>query len=192
VALDAPADAHILFDEIERLWPGMVFGLGNIDCFRLPPPGRDRYRGVRIGLTAVKGLASRRTGAKGVAVNRISKALHSSARVLCERRSWIARRGEISAASTTHSLHGRDESVVRSRPGFPGCPGDLEIIPVVSRCPLRLSVIHAPRALAGGAIAQIAARRFFEGLAVGPAQIDAITYAAPTPMLLGRASARLM
>ena len=173
VALDAPGGfAHILFDEIERLLARHGLGLGNIDCFA-SAAGPGSFTGVRIGLTAVKGLAEANRR-KAVAVSNLQALAFFGSRPL---RAPVldARRGEIYGGVYDASLHlVRDESVVSFEAWISGLPrGDLEIITSGFALPPQpYPVIHAPRALAG-AIAQIAARRFSEGLAVDPAQIDA-------------------
>src|ERR1700689_520214 len=55
---DAPAEgfAHVLFDEIARLLARHGLGLGDIDCFA-SAAGPGSFTGVRVGLTAVMGLA---------------------------------------------------------------------------------------------------------------------------------------
>jgi len=173
VALDAPGGfAHILFDEIARLLARHGLGLGNIDCFA-SAAGPGSFTGVRIGLTAVKGLAEANRR-KAVAVSNLQALAFFGSRPL---RAPVldARMGEIYGGVYDASLHlVRDESVVPFEAWISGLPrGDLEIITNGFALPPQpYPVIHAPRALAG-AIAQIAARRFSEGLAVDPAQIDA-------------------
>lgn len=48
--------AHVLFDEIARLLARHGLSLGDIDCFA-SAAGPGSFTGVRVGLTAVMGLA---------------------------------------------------------------------------------------------------------------------------------------
>ena len=177
VPLHAPDGfAHILFDEIARLLARHSLGLANIDCFA-SAAGPGSFTGVRVGLTAVKGLAeaNRRNA---VAISNLQALAFFGSRAL---RAPIldARRGEIYGA-----VYDAEFRVVQAEAVMPfeawiaglssALPqGDLEIVTNGFALPAQpYPIIQAPRALAG-AIAQIAARRFSEGLALDPAQIDA-------------------
>jgi tRNA threonylcarbamoyladenosine biosynthesis protein TsaB len=174
VALEAPSEgfAHILFDEIARLLGRHGLGFGDIDCFA-SAAGPGSFTGVRVGLTAVKGLAE--ANQRGVvAVSNLEALAWFGSRPL---RAPVldARRGEIYGAVYDASLRiVQDEMVMKIEAWIAGLPqGVLEIVTNGFVLPAQAyPVMQAPRALAG-AIAQIAARRFSEGLALDPAQIDA-------------------
>jgi len=174
VSLDAPAEgyAHILFDEIARLLVRHGLGLGDVDCFA-SAAGPGSFTGVRVGLTAVMGLAeaNRRNA---VAVSNLEALAWFGSRPL-RAPVFDARRGAIYGGVYDASLHiAQEEVVMPFESWIAHLPqGDIEIITNGFVLPAQpLPVVQAPRALAG-AIAQIAARRFAEGLAVDPAQIDA-------------------
>jgi len=173
VALEAPDGyAHMLFDEMARLLRRHSASLDDIDCFA-SAAGPGSFTGVRVGLTAAMGLAegNRR---RIVAVSNLQALAFFGSRPL---RAPVldARRGEIYGGVYDASLRiVQEERVVKFDAWISGLPlGDIEI--VANGFPLPAQphpVICAPRALAG-AIAQIAARRFSEGSALDPAEIDA-------------------
>jgi tRNA threonylcarbamoyladenosine biosynthesis protein TsaB len=174
VSLDAPAEgyAHILFDEITRLLARQGLGLRDIDCFA-SAAGPGSFTGVRVGLTAVMGLAEANR-CKVVAVSNLEALAWFGSRPL---RATVldARRGAIYGAVYDASLRIVQEEIVTPFESWIAhLPhGDIEIVTNGFALPAQpLPVIQAPRALAG-AMAQIAARRFAEGLSVDPAQIDA-------------------
>ena len=153
---------HVLFDEIKRLG----IDLNRIDVFAAAS-GPGSFTGVRVGLTAVKGLAEA-TGRKAVAVSNLQALASFGTRSL--RATVIdARRGEIYGAVYGSNLCIVQDEVVIAYPawraGLP--PGDIEFItagyPVESEF-----VTTAPRALAG-AIGKIAAHTTPKD----PAEIDA-------------------
>jgi tRNA threonylcarbamoyladenosine biosynthesis protein TsaB len=149
---------HVLFDEIDRLLARHGVALDEMDCFA-SASGPGSFTGVRIGLTAVKGLAEA-TGRKVVAVSNLQALASFGTREL---RATVldARRGEVYAAVYNAALEPVLEEVVMNFPAWLATlpEGDLE-------------VIKDPRALAG-AIGRIAASRFALGLAQDPAEIDA-------------------
>jgi tRNA threonylcarbamoyladenosine biosynthesis protein TsaB len=173
VPLEAPGGyAHVLFDEIARLLARHGLSLGDIDCFA-SAAGPGSFTGVRVGLTAVKGLAEANQR-RAVAVSNLEALAWFGSRPL---RAPVldARRGEIYGGVYDASLHVvREESVMPLEDWISALPqGDLEIVTNGLALPAQPHpVAQAPRALAG-AIAQIAARRFSQGLAVDPAQMDA-------------------
>jgi len=178
VALEAPAEgfAHVLFDEIARLLARHSLRLADIDCFA-SAAGPGSFTGVRVGLTAVKGLAEANQR-KVVAVSNLAALAWFGSRPL---RAPVldARRGEIYGGVYDASLRlVREEGVMPFEAWIAalsaGLPqGDIEIVTNGFVLPAQpYPVIQAPRALAG-AIAQIAARRFSLGLAQDPAEIDA-------------------
>ncbi len=177
VVLHAPGGfAHVLFDEIARLLARHGLSLARIDCFA-SAAGPGSFTGVRVGLTAVKGLAEANRR-KAVAVSNLEALAFFGSRAL---RAPVldARRGEIYGA-----VYDADLRVVQKETVMPleawiasllstVAPGELEIVTNGVALPAHpYREVRAPRALAG-AIARIAARRFSQGLARDPAQIDA-------------------
>jgi len=165
--------AHILFDEIHGLLGRHGLTLDNIGSFAAAS-GPGSFTGVRIGLTAVKGLAEA-VDRKVVAVSNLEALAWFGARPL--RAAVIdARRGEVYGAVFDASLRPvHDEVVTPFESWLASLPdGELEIITNGFELPgdVPFPIITAPRALAG-AIARIAADRFAAGLAQDPAEIDA-------------------
>jgi tRNA threonylcarbamoyladenosine biosynthesis protein TsaB len=160
VALLSPDGfAHVLFDEIERLLARHKIKIMDIDCFAAAS-GPGAFTGVRVGLTAVKGLAEA-THRKVVAVSNLQALAWFGTKPL--RAPVIdARRGDIFGAVYDADLRLVSPEVVmtyddwlRTLPA-----GDVELI------------THVPKQLAG-AIARIASARFQAGLAQDPAEVDA-------------------
>ncbi len=173
VAVESPDGfGHVLFDEILRLLSRHGLALRDLDGFAAAS-GPGSFTGVRVGLTAAKGLAEA-NNKKVIAVSNLEALASFGSRPL--RAPVIdARRGEIYGAVYDAGLQlVSDEVVMPFEAWFAALPpGDLELItcgftPTQNSWPL----IQAPRALAG-AIARIAARRFDLGLAQDPAAIDA-------------------
>ena len=191
VALESPDGfAHVLFGEIERLLARHTLSLEQLDAFAAAS-GPGSFTGVRVGLTAAKGLAEA-MGRKVVAISNLAALASFGTRAL---RAVVidARRGEIYGAVYDSALNlVCDEIVTPYDAWLAGLPsGDLEII--TSRCAITsvasdaianvasdaianvrkdARVIEAPRLLAG-AIGKIALRRFLAGLGEDPASIDA-------------------
>jgi tRNA threonylcarbamoyladenosine biosynthesis protein TsaB len=172
--LDSPGGfAHILFDEIHRLLTRHGLTLCDIDVFA-SASGPGSFTGVRIGLTAAKGLAEA-VERKVVAVSNLQALAWFGARPL--RAAVIdARRGEIYGAVFDSSLRPVREQVATPFENWLSSmpDGDLEIITNGFELPhaVPFPIVTAPRALAG-AIVLIAADRFAAGLAQDPAEIDA-------------------
>lgn len=151
--------AHMMFPEIERLLARHQLRITDIEGFAAAA-GPGSFTGVRVGLTAAKGLAEA-TGRKVVAVSNLQALAWFGTKPL--RAPVIdARRGEIFGA-----VYGADlrlvsaEVVMRYDDFLQTLPaGDVELITGV------------PEELAG-AVAQIAAARFEAGLAQDPSEIDA-------------------
>ena len=163
---------HVLFDEILRLLGRHHLRLDQLDGFAAAA-GPGSFTGVRIGLTAVKGLAEA-NGRKAAAVSNLEALAFFGSRPL---RACVidARRGEIYGAVYDTALQTiQDEVVMPFDAWVSQLPeGDLELIAGGFDPPLQPHpVIHAPRALAG-AVAAIATRRFELGQAQDPAEIDA-------------------
>jgi len=169
VALSSPDGfAHLLFGAIEELLARDRLTIRDIDRFAAAS-GPGSFTGVRIGLTAAKGLAEA-AGREVVAVSNLQALATFGTRAL---RATIidARRGEIYGAVYDSDLAlVQEEIVIPFDAWIAGLPaGDLEIVtggfPVAG---VSIPVIEAPRVLAG-AIARIAAQAH----ACDPAEIDA-------------------
>ncbi len=148
---------HILFSEIENLLARNNLKLADIDGFA-SASGPGTFTGVRVGLTAVKGLAEA-LSRKVVPVSNLKAMANFGTREL--RAPWIdARRGEIYGAvynATLELVHA--EMVMKHDAWLASLPSDVEIL-------------SEPRPLAG-AIGRIAAREFAAGRALDPAAVDA-------------------
>ena len=160
--------AHVLFSEIESLLSRHQLTIHQVDAFA-SASGPGSFTGVRIGLTAVKGLAEA-TGRKVMAVSNLqalaSFGTHALRAVVID-----ARRGEIYGAVYDADLNVvRDEVVMNYEAWLATLPtlgietGEIEIIDARQ--------FQTPRALAS-AIGKIAATRFDSGRAEDPAAIDA-------------------
>jgi tRNA threonylcarbamoyladenosine biosynthesis protein TsaB len=171
---------QILFPRIAQLLARHDRRLQDIDCFAgLAGPGS--FTGVRIGLTAVKGLAEA-TGRPAVAVSNLRALAWVGSREL---RATVldARRGEIYGAVYDAALRPVAAEVVMPFPDWlAGLPaGELEFLST-DFTPFRNAlagtrfegalVTTVPRALAGAA-ACIAASAWRAGAARDPAAIDA-------------------
>jgi len=182
VLLDSPDGfAHVLFGEIERLLGRHGLALDQLDGFA-SAAGPGSFTGVRVGLTAAKGLAEA-TGRKVVAVSNLqalaSFGTHELRAVVID-----ARRGEVYAAVYDSALNlVRDELVIKYDAWLTTLPwGDIQFNPEVdlefisAGFPITgvgdAPVMPESRALAG-AIGKIAAGRLAKGLAQDPSEIDA-------------------
>jgi tRNA threonylcarbamoyladenosine biosynthesis protein TsaB len=150
--------AHVIFVEIERLLARHQLTVRDIDCFA-SASGPGSFTGVRVGLTAAKGLAEA-TGTKVIAISNLQALACHGTRPL--RAPVIdARRGEIYGAVYNAELECVQEEIVTTyenwRASLP--VGEIEII--------------TERPLLAGAIALIASRQFAAGLGKDPAEIDA-------------------
>ena len=148
---------HVLFGEIESLLARNNLKLAAIDGFA-SASGPGTFTGVRVGLTAVKGLAEAMSR-KVAAVSNLKAMADFGTREL--RAPWIdARRGEIYGAVYRANLELlRAEVVMKYDAWLASLPADVEIL-------------SEPRPLAG-AIGKIAAREFAAGRALDPAAVDA-------------------
>ena len=163
--------AHILFQEIEALLARHHLRITDVDAFA-SASGPGSFTGVRIGLTAVKGL-SEATGKKVVAVSNLEALAWFGTRPL---RAPVmdARRGEVYGAVYSSTLQIVCGEVVTKLPlwleSLPA--GDLEIVTRGLELANSRPVVIAPRELAR-AIGSIAAERISQGLASTPSEIDA-------------------
>ncbi len=146
-----------LFQEIDTLLKRHSLTLSDIDGFA-SASGPGTFTGVRVGLTAVKGLAEA-LSRKVVAVSNLKAMAFFGAGEL--RAPFLdARRGEIYGAVYDASLAlVRDEVVMKYDAWVAALPAGAELI-------------SEPRMLAG-AMARIAAREFAAGRGKDPAAIDA-------------------
>ncbi len=149
--------AHVLFGEIEHLLARHNLRLADIDGFA-SASGPGTFTGVRVGLTAVKGLAEA-TSRKVAAVSNLKAMALFGTREL--RAPWIdARRGEIYGAVYNQALELiHDEVVMKYDAWLQSLPADVEIL--------------TDSRLLAGAIGTIAAREFAAGRALDPAMVDA-------------------
>ncbi len=189
-AIHAPDGfAHVLFQSIEGLLARHGVKLSDIEAFA-SASGPGSFTGVRVGLTAAKGLAEG-TGRKVIAVSNLQALASFGTRPL--RAPVIdARRGEIFGAVYDAALNVVQEEVIAPFPQWlANLPaGDIEIVSngflagaaagftvdgtaggTVS-LPAALPVVEAPRSLAA-AVGRIAARRLARGGGSDPAEIDA-------------------
>ncbi len=173
VALDSPDGfAHVLFGEIERLLARHALGLEQVDAFA-SASGPGSFTGVRVGLTAVKGLAEA-TGRKVVAVSNLQALAWYGSRPL---RAAVldARRGEVYGGVYNAALRPVEEEVVAKLADWLASlpEGDLEIVTHGLRIEgVARPVLEAPRSLAGS-IGHIAFDRLGRGEVLDPAEIDA-------------------
>jgi tRNA threonylcarbamoyladenosine biosynthesis protein TsaB len=149
--------AHVLFGEIERLLARNNLRLADIGGFAAAS-GPGTFTGVRVGLTAVKGLAEGMSR-KVVAVSNLKAMAWFGTREL--RAPWIdARRGEIYGAVYSASLDLVEAEGVTTYEAW------------LASLPAGVEILADSRPLAG-AVGTIAAREFAAGRAVDPVLIDA-------------------
>jgi len=180
VELDSPDGfAHVLFGEIEALLARAGVTIAEIAAFA-SASGPGSFTGVRIGLTAVKGLAEA-TGRPVVAVSNL-QALASFGAGPLRAVAIDARRGEIYGAVYNAELEPVQEEIVAKFDAWLASlpKGELEFIGIqktsadgpLAEAGVRSPLFDPPRALAG-AIGRIALDRFQRGLAQDSAEIDA-------------------
>jgi tRNA threonylcarbamoyladenosine biosynthesis protein TsaB len=164
--------AHVIFQEIEALLKRHGLDINQIEGFA-SASGPGSFTGVRMGLTAAKGLAEAR-GCKMVAVSNLAALAWFGTHPL--RAPVIdARRGEIYGA--VYDQAGeivQSELVCKLDKWLAELPqGDVELIPRFVTIPILPNHITvAPQSLAR-AIGAIAATRFAQGQAMDPADADA-------------------
>ncbi len=175
VTLHSPEGfAHVLFPAIEDLLARHALTFESLDGFA-SAAGPGSFTGVRVGLTAVKGLAEA-TGRKIVAVSNLQAlafyGTHALRAVVID-----ARRGEVYGAVYDSELNPVCGEVVAKLPlWLSSLPtGDLEFITQgfpIAEAHARGPIMEAPRAIAG-AVGRIALDQFLRGNARDPAAIDA-------------------
>jgi tRNA threonylcarbamoyladenosine biosynthesis protein TsaB len=167
---------HILFQRIEQLLARHNAKIDQMDCFAAAS-GPGSFTGVRVGLTAVKGLGEA-TGKEVVAVSNLRALAYFGTAPL---RATVldARRGEVYGAVYNDQLEIVAPEVVMKFPAWLATlpKNGFEFL-AVDFSPFRASidpnipVITAPRALAA-AIGHIAFTEYRHGRASDPAGIDA-------------------
>jgi tRNA threonylcarbamoyladenosine biosynthesis protein TsaB len=173
VVLDSPDGfAHVLFPEMERLLERHALTVSQIDAFA-SASGPGSFTGVRVGLTAVKGLAEA-AGRKVITVSNLQALAWYGSRPL---RAVVldARRGEIYGGVYDNNLQLIQEELVAELPVWLASlpQGELEI--VTQGFPLEVAafpLVRAPNTLAGS-IGRIAFDRLLSGEVLDPAQVDA-------------------
>ncbi len=171
--LDSPDGfAHVLFDEIERLLERHALSVSQIDAFA-SASGPGSFTGVRVGLTAVKGLAEA-TGRKAIAVSNLQALAWYGSGPL---RAVVldARRGEVYGGVYNAALQlVQEEVVAKLSVWLASLPqGELEI--VTQGFPLggvTAPIVQAPKALARS-IGHIAFERLLAWEVLDPGEIDA-------------------
>lgn len=166
---------HLLFDQIARILDRRGVRVQDVECFAAAS-GPGSFTGVRIGLTAVKGLAEM-TGKRVAAVSNLQAlALYGTG----DLRSVVvdARRGEIYGAVYSRDLNLYSPEVVMKFPDW------LRTLPatvteMISNNPAPfapfaagMTMVTAPRSLAG-AVGQIAWKRMQDRTTSDPADVDA-------------------
>ena len=164
--------AHVLFDEIELLLERHGLDVWKMDAFAAAS-GPGSFTGVRVGLTAAKGLAEA-TGRNVIAVSNLQALAWYGSRPL---RGVVldARRGEVYGGVYDNQLQLVQEEVVAQLPAWLASlpPGEPEIVTQgFSLGETAGPVIQAPKALAA-AISRIAIARLLSGDVKDPAEIDA-------------------
>jgi tRNA threonylcarbamoyladenosine biosynthesis protein TsaB len=173
VLLNAPEGfSNVLFGAIEALLARQAVTLPEIDLFA-GASGPGSFTGVRVGLSAIKGLAEV-LGKRVVAVSNLEALAEFGT---SEARATVidARRGEIYAALYDGAGRQTVPEVVLPFDRFLTMlpEGEIEWISQdFTPFPAQHRVVDAPRALAA-AIARIAIRRAAAGLAQDPAAIEA-------------------
>ena len=173
VVLDSPDGfAHVLFDEIKGLLERHSLNLSQMEAFA-SASGPGSFTGVRVGLTAAKGLAEA-TGRKVIAVSNLQALAWYGSRPL--RAVMLdARRGEVYGGVYNAALQVVQEEVVAALSlWLASLPqGEIEIVTQgISLSEAAAPVIQAPKALAG-AIGRIAFDRMLTCEVLDSAEIDA-------------------
>jgi tRNA threonylcarbamoyladenosine biosynthesis protein TsaB len=167
---------HILFQRMEQLLARHGVKVDQMDCFAAAS-GPGSFTGVRVGLTAVKGLAEA-TGKRVVAVSNL-RALAFFGTATLRATVLDARRGEVYGAVYNDRLEIVSPEIVMKFPAWlqtlPASQFEfiaVDFSPFVGSVDPSIPVITAPRALAA-AIGYIASTEYRHGRASDPAEIDA-------------------
>ena len=167
---------HILFRRIEQLLARHAVNLNQVDCFAAAS-GPGSFTGVRVGLTAVKGLAEA-SGKRVVAVSNL-RALAFFGTAPLRATVLDARRGQVYGAVYDDRLAIVAPEVVMKFPAWVATlPLDrfefiaLDFSPFRGSVDPAIPVITAPHSLAA-AIGCIASSEYQHGRASDPAEINA-------------------
>jgi tRNA threonylcarbamoyladenosine biosynthesis protein TsaB len=167
---------HILFQRIEQLLARHNVKVDQMDCFAAAS-GPGSFTGVRVGLTAVKGLAEA-TGKRVIAVSNL-RALAFFGTAPLRATVLDARRGEVYGAVYNDKLEiVAPETVMKFPAWLETLPRNgfeflaLDFSPFRASVDPNIPVITAPRGLAA-AIGHIAFTEYKHGRASDPAEIDA-------------------
>jgi len=167
---------HILFQRIQQSLARHDVNVDQLDCLAAAS-GPGSFTGVRVGLTAVKGLAEA-SGKRVVAVSNL-KALAFFGTAPLRATVLDARRGEVYGAIYNDRLELVAPEVVTKFPVWlemlPACPFEFiatDFSPFRASADPKIPVIEARRALAA-AIGHIASTEYQSGRARDPAEIDA-------------------
>ncbi len=167
---------HVLYQEIEKLLGRHAVAVGEMDCFAAAS-GPGSFTGVRVGLTAAKGLAEA-TGRRVVAVSNL-RALAFFGSAALRATVLDARRGEVYGAVYDDRLEVVSPEVVmkfadwlKTLPagGFEFVATDFSAF--AGQVAAGIPVVTAPRGL-GGAIGAIASQDFAAGRSRDPVEVDA-------------------
>jgi tRNA threonylcarbamoyladenosine biosynthesis protein TsaB len=177
VLIHAPQGfSRVLFDEIGKLLHRQGVALDAVDLFAAAS-GPGSFTGVRVGLSAIKGLAEVQRK-PALAVSNL-EALAELGKTDLRAPVIDAHRGEVYASLRDRTLHPLIPEVVLPFPKFlellRGRGIDPQTVEWISQGCAELTsfrVIEAPLAIAG-IIAHVAARRFAEGQVSDPAAIEA-------------------
>lgn len=177
VSLHSPDGfGHVLYEHMDALLARHAVHVPQLDCFAAAA-GPGSFTGVRVGLTAVKGLAEA-TNKKVVAVSNL-RALASFGSAPVRAAVLDARRGEVYAGVYNDRLDPVEPEAVLKVAVWLGTlpPGGFELISqdfsaLADLIDSAIPKVTAPRALAG-AIGEIAWREFQCGRASDPGEIDA-------------------
>lgn len=177
IPLHAPEGfGPVLFRQIAVLVGRHGSNIEEIECFA-STSGPGSFTGVRVGLSAAKGLAEA-TGRRVVAVSNL-QALAAFGSAPLRATVLDARRGEVYGAVYNAALElVSPETVLKFPEWLATLPADgyefisTNFLPFQSFVDVRIPVVTPPRALAG-AVGRIAWDRLQVGLASDPAAVDA-------------------
>jgi tRNA threonylcarbamoyladenosine biosynthesis protein TsaB len=175
VALHSPEGfSPIIFGQVQSLLETHGLVLGDLDAFAAAS-GPGSFTGVRVGLSAIKGLAEA-TGRQAIGISNLQALASFGSREL---RAAVldARRGEVYGAVYNARLDlVKGETVMKFEDWLRLLPsGDVEIISTGAfsiPAGINLPVVHAPPVLAG-AVGRIAAAQIAAGEGRDPAEIHA-------------------
>lgn len=178
IAFHAPDGAHSsrLFSELQALLGRAGLGLTEIDCFAAAS-GPGSFTGVRVALSAAKGLAAS-LGKPMVAISNLA-ALAWFGEAALRAPVLNARRGQVFGAIYDAAINPVQPEVVSEiDPWLASLPSDpgLEIVttdPALLAGRTSVPLFVAPPDKLARAVAYLATHRYLNGLAVDPALVDA-------------------